>query len=106
MRILKDFKIPNFKFKKIKMNDIPDINNVDVDYEKVKEAAEKKNKKHQPYKQTNYKTIKEIFIRSMKEYAKNPLILQKPNPIKNVTSFCNFPSAISNNIFLFYFRSN
>ena len=48
MRILKDFKIPNFKFKKIQMNDIPEINNVDVDYEKVKEAAEKKNKKHQP----------------------------------------------------------
>ena len=79
MRILKDFKIPNFKFKKIKMNDIPDINNVNVDYDKVKEAAEKKNKKHQPYKATNYKTIKEVFIHSMKEYAKNPLILQKPN---------------------------
>ena len=79
MRILKDFKIPNFKFKKIQMNDIPEINNVDVDYEKVKEAAEKKNKKHQPYKQTNYKTIKEVFIRSMKEYPKNTLILQKTN---------------------------
>ena len=25
MRILKDFKIPNFKLKKIEMNDIPDI---------------------------------------------------------------------------------
>ena len=32
MRILKDFKIPNFKFKKIQMNDIQEINNVDVEY--------------------------------------------------------------------------
>ena len=38
MRILRDFKIPDFKFKKIEMNDIPEIDNVKVDYEKVKEA--------------------------------------------------------------------
>ena len=50
MRILKDFKIPNFKFKKIEMSDIPDIEKVKVDYEKVKEAEEKKNKKHQDRK--------------------------------------------------------
>ena len=43
MRILKDFKIPNFKLKKIEMNDIPDIEKVKIDYEKVKEAGEKKN---------------------------------------------------------------
>ena len=88
MRILRDFKIPDLKFKKIEMNDIPEIDNVNVDYEKVKEATEKKNKKYQPYEATNYKTIKEIFIRSMKEYPNQPLILQKPThkePYKEIT---------------------
>ena len=32
MRILKDFKIPDFKFKKIEMNDIPNVEDVKVDY--------------------------------------------------------------------------
>ena len=88
MRILRDFKIPEFKFKKIEMDEIPEIDNVNVDYEKVKEATEKKNKKYKPYEATNYKTIKEIFNRSMKEYADRPLILQKPNhkePYKEIT---------------------
>ena len=88
MRILRDFKIPDFKFKKIEMNDIPEIDNVKVDYEKVKEAEEKKNKKHKPYPATDYKTVKEIFIHSMKNYADNTLILQKPShkePYKEIT---------------------
>lgn len=88
MRILRDFKIPEFKFKKIEMDEIPEIDNVNVDYEKVKEATEKKNKKYKPYEATNYKTIKEIFNRSMKKYADRPLILQKPNhkePYKEIT---------------------
>lgn len=88
MRILRDFKIPNFKFNKIKMNDIPDVENVKIDYEKVKEAENKKNKKHQPYPSTEYKTVKEIFIHSMENYANNTLILQKPNhkdPYKEYT---------------------
>lgn len=92
MRILKDFKIPNFKFKKIKMNDIPEMEDVKVDYEKVKESEEKKNKKYQSYPATSYKTIKEIYNRSMKEYADLPLILQKPNhkePYK-VTTYKQF----------------
>ena len=45
MRNIKDFKIPNFKFKKIKMDDIPDVENVNVNYEDVKEAEEKKKSK-------------------------------------------------------------
>lgn len=88
MRILKDFKIPNFKFKKIEMSDIPDIEKVKVDYEKVKEAEEKKNKKHQPYKTTDYKTIKEVFVNSIEKFADNTLILQKPNhkePYKEIS---------------------
>ena len=58
MRILKDFKIPDFKFKKIEMNDIPNVEDVKVDYSKVMEAQEKKNKKHQPYT----KIMKELII--------------------------------------------
>ena len=53
MRILKDFKIPDFKFKKIEMNDIPNVEDVKVDYSKVMEAQEKKSKKHQPYPATD-----------------------------------------------------
>lgn len=79
MRILRDFKIPNLKFNKIKMNDIPDVENVKIDYEKVKEAEERKQKVKKPYPATEYKTVKEIFNRSMKEYANETLILQKPN---------------------------
>ena len=88
MRILRDFKIPNFKFKKIKMNDIPDIDNVKIDYEKLKETETKKNKKHQPYEVEKYNTIKEIFKHSIKEFADEPLILQKPShkePYKEIT---------------------
>ncbi len=87
MRILKDFKIPNFKLKKIEMNDIPDIEKVKIDYEKVKEAGEKKNKK-QPYDAGTFTTVKEIFVESMKKYADNTLVLQKPShkePYKEIT---------------------
>ena len=87
MRILKDFKIPNFKLKKIEMNDIPDIEKVKIDYEKVKEAGEKKSKK-QPYDAGTFTTVKDIFVESMKKYADNTLVLQKPShkePYKEIT---------------------
>ena len=35
MRILKDFKVPDFKFPKLKMKDIEDIEEVKVDYERL-----------------------------------------------------------------------
>ena len=35
MRIIRDFKMPNLKFKKIEMNDIPNVEDVKVDYSKV-----------------------------------------------------------------------
>ena len=40
MRILKDFKVPNFKFDKIKMKDIENIEEVKVDYEKLQKKHE------------------------------------------------------------------
>lgn len=81
MRILKDFKVPNFKFPKFKMKEISEIDEVKVDYDAIKKAEENKNKKEQKnYEQTNYKTIKEIFERSIKEYAEFPCILEKFKP--------------------------
>ena len=36
MRILKDFKVPDFKFPKFKMKEISEIDEVKVDYDKIK----------------------------------------------------------------------
>lgn len=78
MRILKDFKVPDFKFPKFKMKEISEIDEVKVDYEAIKKAEENKNKKEiNNYTQTHYKTIKEIFQRSIVEYADSPCILEK-----------------------------
>lgn len=87
MRILKDFKVPNFKFPKFKMKELSEIDEVKVDYETIKKAEENKNKKEvKNYEQTHYKTIKEIFERSIKEYAKQPCILEKFKPKENFTT--------------------
>ena len=87
MRILKDFKVPNFKFPKFKMKELSEIDEVKVDYETIKKAEENKNKKEvKNYEQTHYKTIKEIFERSIKEYEKQPCILEKFKPKENFTT--------------------
>lgn len=78
MRILRDFKIPNFKFPKFKMKEVSEIDEMNIDYEKLKNAQDNKNKKElKNYEQTNYKTIKEVFLKSIKEYENNPFILEK-----------------------------
>ena len=73
-----NLKIPNFKFPKIKMKGIENIPEVKIDYDKLKEGNSKKDKKQ--YKPTEYKTIKEIFERSMEIYANKEFILEKFNP--------------------------
>ena len=86
MRILKDFKVPNFKFPKFHMKEMSEIDEVKVDYEKLKKAEEnkvKKNKKN--YKGTNFNTVKEIFINSSKEYADRTFMLEKFNPKEDWT---------------------
>lgn len=40
MRILKDFKMPNFKFPKIEMKGIENIDEVKVDYDALKKKNE------------------------------------------------------------------
>ena len=71
MRILPEFKIPNFKFKKIEMKDIENI-------EELKGNVQKE--KNKTYIKTNYKTIKEIFLRSKEKFANEVFITQKFNP--------------------------
>ena len=80
MRILKDFKVPDFKFPKFKMKGLSEIDEVNVDYDKVKKAEENQNKKNKKnYEGTNFSTIKEIFINSSKEYADRTFLLEKFN---------------------------
>lgn len=83
---LRDFKIPKMKFNKIKMNDA--VDELDkIDYEKL----EKKNvkKRETPYEDmSHYKTVKEFFMKSIKEYPNEPCILEKPDhkePYKTMT---------------------
>ena len=45
MRGLRDFKVPDFKFPKFKMKDIPEIDEVNVDYEAIRKAQENQKKK-------------------------------------------------------------
>ena len=70
MRILKDFKIPNFKFPKLKMEGISEI-----DEASMKENTQKK--KDIKYEAKNYKTIKEIFDKSTKEFVDKTFMLEK-----------------------------
>lgn len=69
MRIL-DFKVPNFKFPKLKMEGISEI-----DEESMKEEEPKK--KDIKYEAKNYKTIKEIFDKVTVEFKERPFILEK-----------------------------
>ena len=81
MRILKDFKIPNFKFPKFHLKELDEIDEVKVDYEKVKKAEEnQKKEKAKNYEGTSFETVKEIFINSSKEYADRTFLLEKFTP--------------------------
>ncbi len=79
-----NFKMPKLKFGKIKMNTVEDLDK--IDYEKIKKECSKKCKG--PYEHTNYKTVKEFFYKSVKEYGDLPAILEKPDhktPYKEIT---------------------
>ena len=79
MRRFLNIEIPDFKFPKIKMKNIEDIPEVNVNIEDIKKKQEaKKDKK--TYSTTDYKTIKEIFVNSTEKYAEKEFILEKFNP--------------------------
>mgnify|MGYP006957392670 FL=1 len=76
MRILRDFKVPDFKFPKFKMKGLSDIEEMNVDYESLKKDQETKGKKNlKLYEITKYKTVKDIFDSSTTKYAENTFIL-------------------------------
>ena len=81
MRGLKDFKVPDFKFPKLKMKDIPEIDEVKVDYEALQKAQENQKKREaKNYDATSYATIQEVFYKSIKTYASKEFILEKFDP--------------------------
>ena len=46
MRILKEFKIPDFKFPKFKMDGLSNIEEMKIDYESIQKEHENKGKKN------------------------------------------------------------
>ena len=70
MRILQDFKIPNFKFPKLKMEGLSEIDESSI------EAPDQK-KKEVKYEAKNYKTIKEVFNQSTTNFKNKVFILEK-----------------------------
>jgi len=79
MRSLRDFKVPNFKFPKFKMKEISQIDEMNLDYETIEKAKEKRNDEKK-YIETEYETIKEVFEKSIKQYANKEIILEKFDP--------------------------
>ena len=81
MRILRDFKVPDFKFPKFKMDGLSNIEEMNIDYDSIKDEQENKSKKgSKVYEVTNFKTIKETFESATTKYAENTFILEKFNP--------------------------
>ena len=81
MRGLRDFKVPDFKFPKFKMKDMPEIDEVKVDYDALKRAqGNDKKKEKKNYIPTTYQTIQEVFRKSIVDYAKKEVILEKFDP--------------------------
>lgn len=76
MKSLKEFKMPKIKFPKIEMKGVENIEELSIDYANVQHI--KKDEKFKPYARTNYKTIKEVFEKSIQEYADKAFILEKP----------------------------
>ena len=60
------------------MDTVEDLENVKIDYEKTSKENLKQ-KRTEPYETTNYKTVKEFFLRSIKEFENRPCILEKPD---------------------------
>ena len=103
MRILRDFEIPNFKFPKLKMKNVEELE--DVDYENLKKKKEAPSKDKDKYIKTEYKTVKEVFNRSREKFAKEVFITEKFNPKGNfeeityeefANDVINFGTALTN----------
>ncbi len=73
-------KMPDFKLPKYKMNEVDDLEELRSEYaEKNIDALWSKLEhrgKHEEYEGTHYRTVKEFFLRSTKEFCDRPFILQ------------------------------
>ena len=91
---LRDFKIPKMKFKKMKMDVMEELK--EIDYEKLEKKNLKK-KRETPYEDmTNYKTVKEFFLNSAEKYPDEDCILEKPDhktPYK-ITTYKEFKEDV------------
>ena len=67
--------IPEMQFDKITMDDLGEIEELNEEYQEVLPKLDNrpKLKKGEHYKETNYKTIKEIYLHTMKHFANNTL---------------------------------
>ena len=80
-----NIKMPKIKFGKIKMDTVEKLE--EIDYENIKKMEPIK-KRTEPYDNTNYKTVKEFFYRSVDLYGDKCCILEKPDlkePYKEIT---------------------
>lgn len=89
-----DFKMPKIKFKKMKINVMEELQN--IDYEKLQKKNSKQ-KRTTPYEDsTHYKTVKEFFMEAVKKYPNEDCILEKPDhkvPYK-VTTYKEFEEDV------------
>ena len=89
-----DFKMPKIKFKKMKMDVVNELEN--IDYEKIQKKNSKQ-KRTTPYEDmTNYKTVKEFFLNSVEKYPEEDCILEKTDhkePYK-ITTYKEFKEDV------------
>ena len=91
---LRDIKVPKMKFKKMKMDVMEELN--EIDYEKLEKKNLKK-KRETPYEDmTHYKTVKEFFLNTVEKYPNEDCILEKPDhktPYK-ITTYKEFKEDV------------
>ena len=89
-----DIKVTKMKFKKMKMDVMEELN--EIDYEKLEKKNLKK-KRETPYEDmTHYKTVKEFFMKSVEKYPNEDCILEKPDhktPYK-ITTYKEFKEDV------------
>ena len=73
---------PDFKFDKIKMENLEDIEELKKDYSEIDVKAVKKEKlkKGEHYPETHYETVKEMYLNTLEKFANRPFILDKNSP--------------------------
>ena len=93
-----NFKIlKKIKFGKIKMDTVDNLEELEIDPEKIKKNSNKK--RTEPYEHTNYSTVKEFFYRACKLYPDEDCILEKKDkkePYNTITykEFYNHVNAL------------